>query len=82
MTTSHNTLIDLLSVDFARVCRELEHARLLRDHEDSSARRAAVSECERWIDAVLDLFLLLRRPMVPGPGGLPSILAPRHAAMT
>jgi hypothetical protein len=82
MTAGHDTLIDLLSVDFARVCGELEHARLLRDHKDSTAHRAAVRECEGWTDAVLDLFLLLQRSPL-GRVGLPSaVTAAGHAQVS
>jgi hypothetical protein len=65
MTTGHDTLIDLLAVDFARAAAELEHARLVAALKDSTAHRAAVSDCEGAVDAVLDLFLLVRQPTVP-----------------
>ena len=62
MTTGHDTLIDLLGVDFARVCSELDTARLRVELKDSTAHRAAVDDCERAVDAVLDMFLLLDAP--------------------
>jgi hypothetical protein len=65
MTIGNDTLIDLLAVDFARVCAELEHARVIAALKDSTAHRAAVSDCEGAVDAVLDLFLLVRPPIVP-----------------
>lgn len=65
MTIGNDTLIDLLAVDFAQVCAELEHARLIAALKDSTAHRAAVSDCEGAVDAVLDLFLLVRQPMSP-----------------
>jgi hypothetical protein len=66
MTIGNDTLIDLLAVDFARVCAELEHARVIAALKDSTAHRAAVSDCEGAVDAVLDLFLLVPQPTVPG----------------
>jgi hypothetical protein len=82
MTTPRDTPIGMLAEDFARACGELEHARLLRDHKDSTAHRAAVCECEGWTDAVLDLFLLLQRPPL-GRVGLPSaVAAAGHATVS
>lgn len=72
MTTGHDTLIDLLAVDFARVSTELEHARLIAELKDSTAHRAAVSDCEGAVDAVLDLFLLVRQPTIAGRRVRPS----------
>jgi hypothetical protein len=72
MTTGHDTLIDLLAADFARAAGELEHARLVAALKDSTAHRAAVSDCEGAVDAVLDLFLLVRQPPAPRRRGRPS----------
>ena len=84
MTTGHDTLIDLLATDFARAAAELEHARLLRALKDSTAHRDAVSDCEGAVDAVLDLFLLVRQPAAPRRRGRPSpaAAAPGLAAVT
>ena len=60
MTPVHDTVIDLLTDDFAQICLGLEHASLMRQLEDTAAHRAAVSEYQSSIDAVLDMFLLVR----------------------
>ena len=65
MTTVHETLNELLTIDFARVCAELESARLSVELKDTTAHRAAVSYCEQAVDAVLDMFLLVGRPTSP-----------------
>jgi hypothetical protein len=82
MTTPRDTPIGMLAEDFARVCGELEHARLLRDHKDSTEHRAAVRECEGWTDAVLDLFLLLRRPPLGGLELPSAVAAAGHATVS
>ncbi len=72
MTTGHDTLIDLLAVDFAWACAKLEHARLIAELKDSTAYRAAVSDCEGAVDAVLDLVLLVRQLTIAGRRVRPS----------
>ena len=80
MTTIHETLSELLTIDFARVCAELDSARLMVELKDTTAHRAAVSYCEQAVDAVLDMFLLvgrppaLRRPERPAPAVAPEPL--------
>ena len=84
MTTVHDTLIDLLADDFTQICLELKHACLVRQLKDTAAHRDAICECQASVDAVLDMFLLVRRPTVPDRPGRPSpIVAPaRPAALT
>ena len=70
MTTVPDTLIDVLADDFARVCVELEHARLVQQLKDTTVHRAAVSDCQASVDAVLDMLLLVRRPTRARPAAL------------
>jgi hypothetical protein len=56
--TVQDSLIDLLTLDFARARTELETARLMVELRDTSVHRAAVLDCQGAIDAVLDMFLL------------------------
>jgi hypothetical protein len=78
VTTVQDSLIDLLTVDFARARTELETARRLAERRDTTAHRAAVSDCQGAIDAVLDMFLLAASPTDPGRHGWAMLPLPQE----
>ena len=78
MTTVQDSLIDLLTNDFARARTELETARLMVELRDTSVHRAAVLDCQGAIDAVLDMFLLTAPHTAPGRHGRPTLPVPQE----
>jgi hypothetical protein len=57
VTTTVDSLQQVLDVDFFMACNQLAEARLQRACKDTPDNRAAVEEARTRIDALLDMYL-------------------------
>ena len=54
-------LLTVLGSDFVTACREFRRARDLQRAKDTPAHRAAIGGAREGIDAVLDMYLAIRK---------------------
>jgi hypothetical protein len=57
ITTTVDSLEDVIGLDFSTACSELAEARFQQTCKDSPSNRAAVAAARARIDAVLDMYL-------------------------
>lgn len=74
MTVVQDSLVDQISLDFARACIELARARLRLRERDDLTNRNAVALRRAEADAVLDMYLDMYLDPAPaaGPGSTRS----------